>query len=121
MINVKDKVYQALCTVATNVSDIYPQDWETMPAIQYTEEANNVITKTDDEEQMSELRYRVDIWNTGSTSQLAIAVDEALSALGLTRTECMDVQDPSYRRHKQMRYTGVIDNTDEHVYWEYNQ
>lgn len=121
MINVKDQIYDALCGIADNVSDIYPQDWETMPAIQYTEEANNVVEKTDDVEQTAELRYRIDIWNNGSTSQAALAVDAALSALGLTRTECMDVPDPSYRRHKQMRYVGNIDNTTEHVFWEYNR
>lgn len=121
MINVKDQIYDALCEVADNVSDVYPQNWEIMPAIQYTEEANNVVTKTDNEEQISELRYRIDIWNVGSTSQLALAVDAALSGLGLTRTECMDVADPSGKRHKQMRYVGNIDNTNEQVYWEYNQ
>ena len=121
MINVKDQVYSALCTVTENVSDIYPRSWEVMPAIQYTEEANTVVTKTDNAEQISELRYRIDIWNTGSTSQLALDVDEALSALGLTRTECMDVADPSGNRHKQMRYVGNIDNNTQHVYWQYNQ
>lgn len=121
MINVKDQVYSALATVCSNVSDVYPQDWETMPAIQYTEESNTVYTKTDGAEQLSYLRYRIDVWNTGSTTQLSLDVDAALSALGLTRVECQDVSDPSFRRHKSMRYEGIIDNTNETVYWNNNR
>lgn len=121
MINVKDKVYSGLLEVCDNTSDIYPQDWEHMPAIQYTEEANRVYEKTDETEQMSYLRYRVDIWDNGSTSETALKVDEKLSALGLVRIECQDVADPSYRRHKQMRYEGIIDNNTEVVYWNGNR
>ena len=64
------------------------------------------------------LRYRIDIWNTGSTSQLALAVDEAISELGLVRTQCMDVADPRGLRQKQMRYEGIIDVSSQMVYWE---
>lgn len=119
MINVKDQVYAALQSVeaAASVTDLYPQDWTQLPAIQYTEEANNVFEKTDQKEQLAQLTYRVDIWNTGSTSLLALAVDEVLSALGLTRTSCMDVTDGTNMRHKQMRYEGVIDMDGDIVYW----
>ena len=117
MINVKDQVYEALSGVFQNVSDVYPLTWDEFPVIQYTEEANNVITKTDNREQMALLRYRIDIWNNGSTSNMAIAVDNALAPLGLTRVECADVPDPSNHRHKQMRYEGVIDVNNEQVYW----
>lgn len=121
MINVKDQVYAALSVVCDNVSDVYPQDWETMPAIQYTEESNTVYTKTDGTEQLSYLRYRIDVWNIGSTTQLSLAVDEALADLGLTRIECQDISDPTFRRHKSMRYEGIIDNETETVYWNGNR
>lgn len=121
MINVKDQVYAALQTVADNVSDVYPTTWESFPAIQYTEEANNVQTRTDDQERLSYLRYRVDIWDRGSTSTTAISVDEALSPLGLVRIECQDVADPSGLRHKEMRYEGIIDVSNEQMYWTGNQ
>ena len=117
MINVKDQVYAALSAQFENVSDIYPLSWESFPVVQYTEEANNVVTKTDNREQLASLKYRIDIWNNGSTSQLAIEVDEALAPLGLTRTMCSDVPDPSNHRHKQMRYEGVIDVNSEQVFW----
>lgn len=118
MINVKDKVYEALCSVCDNVTDVYPGDWENLPAIQYTEEGNTVYTKVDEEEAVSRLRYRIDIWNNKSTTEMSLAVDKAVSALGLVRTQCYDVEDPSRRRHKQMRYEGNIDNETGTVYWE---
>ena len=119
MINVKDQVYNALLTVADedHVSDIYPQTWAHLPAIQYTEEDNSVVTKTDTEEQYANLRYRIDIWDTESTSHTALAVDAAVSALGLTRTACQDAADPSGLRHKVMRYEGIIDVNTQIVYW----
>ena len=117
MINVKDQVYAALCDVAENVSDVYPQSWAVLPAIQYTEEDNSVYTRTDADEQYANLRYRIDIWDTKSTSLTALAVDEAVSELGLIRTGCMDAADPSGMRHKVMRYEGIIDVNTETVYW----
>lgn len=117
MINVKDQVYAALCEVASNVSDVYPQSWATLPAIQYTEEDNSVYTRTDADEQFATLRYRIDIWDSKSTSLTALAVDEAISALGLIRTACSDAADPSGMRHKVMRYEGIIDVNTEMVYW----
>ena len=121
MINVKDQVYAALAEQFENVSDIYPLTWETFPVVQYTEEANNVVLKTDEEEKLAQLRYRIDIWNNGSTSEAALLVDAALAPLGLTRTECQDVPDPTNHRHKQMRYEGIIDVSTEVVYWTGNQ
>lgn len=118
MINVKDQIYQALLTVTEQVTDVYPTTWEQFPSIQYTEEANNVAEYTDLKEQLSYLRYRIDIWSQGSTSETALAVDDALAALGLVRTECQDVPDPSGLRHKQMRYEATINVNTEQVYWQ---
>lgn len=121
MINVKDQVYAALLTVTDNVSDLYPSNWIDFPTIQYAEEANNVVTVTDDREQYAYLRYRVDIWDKGSTSLTAIAVDNALAPLGLIRVECSDTPDPSGLRHKQMRYEATIDVNNEQMYWTSSQ
>ena len=123
MINVKDQVYTALKTVASNVSDLYPGNWADLPAIQYTEEANNVRTRTDNEEQLAYLRYRVDIWDQGSTSVTAVAVDNVLAPLGLVRVECEDspAADAAGWRHKVMRYEGIIDVHTEQMYWDGNQ
>jgi hypothetical protein len=119
MINVKDQVAQAILRAVPNgeVSDLYPQEDTAFPAVQYSEEANNVFEKTDEEEQLARLRYRIDIWDRASTSPTAMAIDREVSALGLTRVECADVPDPSGLRHKQMRYDGVIDVKSQTVYW----
>lgn len=117
MKNVKDQVYNAILTVAENVSDLYPKDWSILPAIQYVEEDNSVFERTDDKEQKSKVRYRIDIWHNKSTSDIAVKVDEAISKLGLVRTGCSDVPDPSGMKHKQMRYEGIISMDDDYVYW----
>lgn len=116
MINVKDDLYTALCSVTANVTDYYPRDWEQDLAIQYMEEENKVAEFTDMKEQKAYCRYRIDIWAKRSTSQAAIAVDAVVSELGLVRTQCMDVEDPSGRKHKQMRYEMVIDVETGQVY-----
>lgn len=119
MINVKDEVYEALCTVTDNVTDFYPRDWEKDLAIQYMEEDNKVMEYTDMKEQKAYCRYRIDIWAKKSTSAAAVAVDQAIAALGLKRIQCMDVEDPSGLKHKQMRYEMVIDVKTKQVYHSY--
>lgn len=116
MINVKEQVYEAIKDISDNVSDGYPKDWAKLPAIQYTEEDNSVYEFTDGEEQKASLRYRIDIWDNLTTSTAAMAVDAAISKLGLVRTLCQDVQDPSGLKHKVMRYEGVIDVHNEDMY-----
>lgn len=127
MINVKDQIYAAISAAVENVTDpylkgrenvtdSYPKSWENLPAVQYMEEENNVAEWTDDREQKSYCRYRVDIWNNRSTSEVALKIDQAISALGLKRSQCMDVDDPSGLKHKVMRYEMVIDVNTQEVY-----
>ena len=116
MINVKDEVYAALCTVADSVTDHYPRSWENDTSIQYMEEDNNVAENTSRGESKSYVRYRIDIWSNKNTSLTAVAVDAAISPLGLKRIQCMDVEDPNGMKHKQMRYEGIIDINSRYVY-----
>lgn len=116
MINVKNEVHAALCAVTDNVTDGYPRDWEQDLSIQFMEEENKVVEYTDMEEQKAYVRFRVDVWHRKSTSAAAEAVDAAMSKLGLRRTQCLDVDDPSGRKHKQMRYEMVIDVKTGQVY-----
>ena len=118
MKNVKDQVYAALLAVTKNVSDTYPKDWVDFPTIQYVEENNSVLERTDNTEQTAKVSYKVDIWHNQSTSDTALAVDSAVSALGLVRTYCADAPDPSGLKHKVMRYEGIIDMGSEIVCWE---
>ena len=118
MKNVKDEVYAKLLTGTENTSDQYPQNWSTFPVIQYVEEDNSVAEWTDDKEQKARVRYRIDIWHNVSTSQSTLDVDAAVSQLGLRRTACSDVPDPSGLKHKMMRYEGIIDMGNDYVYWK---
>lgn len=117
MKNVKDQVYAALSAVFKNVTDQYPKDWADLPALQYVEEDNKVHERTTEGETKSYVRYKVDIWDNRSTSEAALLVDNALSALGLTRTFCQDTPDPSGMKHKVMRYEAIIDMESDLVYW----
>lgn len=116
MINVKDQLYKALLGVTDNITDAYPRNWEKDLAIQYMEEENKVFEYTDMKEQKAIVRYRIDIWHRRSTSDAAVAVDAAVSSLGLLRIQCQDVDDPSGRKHKVMRYEMIIDVETEQVY-----
>lgn len=116
MINIKPTIYNAINPLSSNVNDTYPSDWTTFPVIQYIEEENKTHTKTDDKEQMAYVRYKIDIWNDKSTSDIAMAVDEVLSNLGLKRTQSLDVPDTSKLKHKLMRFEGIIDINDMRIY-----
>jgi hypothetical protein len=91
MINVKSEVYNAIREISSNVSDSYPSDWATIPAIQYVEEDNHVAEFTDGKEDKAYVRYKIDIWHNKSTSDAALQVDENISSLGLKRIACTDV------------------------------
>ena len=109
MINVKPEIYAELKKVTSNVNDSYPSDWATFPVVQYIEEENKTSEKTDDREQKAYIRFKIDIRNNRSTSSSATLVDELISALGLVRTQCLDVTDTSQLKHKVMRFEGTID------------
>lgn len=127
MINVKDQVYEALCSVSgdNEVSDIYPTDWSHKNTIQYIEEDNSAHEITGGAsglvEESSKLDYTIHLWSYDSLSALAIEVNDKLFALGLRRNSCRDADDPSGRRHKVMRFGGIINNNDEHVNWNNNR
>lgn len=116
MINIKPLILKELKKISENVNDTYPSDWSTFPVIQYVEEDNKTHTKTDDKEQLTYIRYKIDIWNNRSTSDIAIAVDEVLSSLGLIRIQCLDTPEPNQLKHKVMRYEGIIDVNNMRVY-----
>ncbi len=119
MINVKDIIYKELSKTIENISDAYPQDWASLPAVQYVEEENKVHDYTDDKEQSSFIRYRIDIWDNKSTSKTACDVDDVMAKLGFLRTNCADVPDPSGLKHKQIRYEAIIDCDKQFIYHTY--
>ena len=116
MINIKPIILKELKKVSINVNDSYPSDWATFPVIQYVEEDNKTHTKTDDKEQLAYIRYKIDIWNNGSTSDTAVVVDGVLSSLGLKRIQSIDTPEPNQLKHKVMRFVGIIDVNNMRVY-----
>lgn len=125
MKNIKDLVYEALAEKFGNVTDSYPSDWANLPAVQITEEENKEYEHTTKEDK-SYVRYRVDIWDTKSTSESAVLVNKALGSnigedgiqegIGLIRTGCSDNNEPTMK-HKAMRFEGIIDMESDAVYW----
>ena len=118
MINVKDIVYKEISSVR-ECSDSYPQSFVILPAIQYTEEENNVFEYTDNKEASSYIRYRIDIWDNKSTSKTACDIDAVMAKLGFKRISCSDVADPSGLKHKLMRYEAIIDCSKQYIYHNY--
>ena len=116
MINVKDKLVNELEKVVNNVSDTYPQSFQTMPAVSYCEENNSVYEETDEGEASSLIRFRIGIWDTVSTSQTAVKIDEVISKFGFKRIACSDVGEPTGIKHKLMRYEAVIDIDQSAIY-----
>jgi hypothetical protein len=115
--NVKDEVYKALSNVSPYVTDSYPSDWVNLPAIQYIEDENKVYERTGNTENKAYVRYVIDVWHNKSTTVTTLAVDVKISELGLVRTSCKDVPDPSGLKHKHIVYEGIIDMNSDIVYW----
>lgn len=125
MINVKEKVYQALKGIPemlNSVTDSWPQDWKNRQTIIYTEEENKSYERAGYKTTKSYCRYRIDIFCKGSTSSLCQAVDRVLgynvedgTGLGMTRTFCQDDNEGDYR-HKIMRYECIVSDTDGCIY-----
>ncbi|CIT99178.1 hypothetical protein [Streptococcus pneumoniae] len=86
MINIKPVIYKELQKVADNVTDTYPSDWETFPVVIFLEEQNKPGDWFDDQEQKSSIRYKVDIFDDTSTSELAVKINQIFESLGLRRT-----------------------------------
>ena len=116
MINIKPVIYKELQKVADNVTDTYPSDWETFPVVIFLEEQNKPGDWFDDKEQKTTIRYKVDIFDNDSTSNLAVKINEIFASLGLRRIESQDIPDPSHLRHKSMRFEGIVDLDSELVY-----
>ena len=116
MINIKPVIFKELQKVADNVTDTYPSDWETFPVVIFLEEQNKPGDWFDDKEQKTSIRYKVDIFDNDSTSDLAVKINEIFAPLGLRRIESQDIPELSHLRHKLMRFEGIVDLDSQLVY-----
>ena len=89
MINIKRLVMEELEKICPDATDSFPDDFTSETQIQYTEEENKAQDVSGNKVITSYVRYRIDIWNQKSTSDLACAVDEKMNGvLGLMRIGC---------------------------------
>lgn len=111
----KQRVANALATIeGVTVTASYNTAMKQLPSILYAEVVN---TKANEgKEKRTNLAYSIDIYSKSSTTTIASKVDELISALGLKRGQCLDLDDPSGLRHKSMKYSGVYDYNTNRIY-----
>lgn len=118
MVNLKPTIYQALAPITEHVYDQYPQgdDWD-YPVIIYADEHNVPETFTSDGERQSMLRFRVEIHSGyGKTTDLGIAVNVAMTSLGLRRIFNQETNDPAGRKIRTIRFEGIYDQELDRMY-----
>lgn len=122
MVNLKGKILEVLekaveqAGITAEITDSFPDDFTMDTQFQYTEEQNKPQSLSGTKCINSYVRYRIDIWNPRSTSELAVLVDKALNGeIGLVRSDCMDDNGNS-KKHKIMRYEGIVNENDGRVY-----
>lgn len=112
MINLKPTIYELLYYAIPidrdQINTSYPQDWSVFPIVQFTEEQNKTHIKCDGKERIAYFRYRIDIWDEVSTTDLSIEVDNAMTSIGFERTSSIDITEPNGLEHKVIRYEGYI-------------
>ena len=112
MINQKPIVYEKLKELqdeklVKDVCEEGKQDWSKIPCITYMELENTPADYGDDEEYLSALAIKADVWGTLSSevSKIAIQVVNKMKELGDERTLYLDVNDSnSKQKHKTMRF-----------------
>lgn len=87
-----------------------------LPSILYSELLNTNGNKGN--EVRTNLAYSVDVYSDTSTTILASQADDAMTGLGFKRGACIDLDDPSGIRHKNMKYTAVYDAITNKYYQE---
>lgn len=116
MINIKPLIVKMLKESKVDIYEEYPSDFNKLPCICYTEEENSTYSFTDKEE-YSRVSYRIDIWNTTSTSDLALTVDNIMQGRGFKRVFSFDAND-DYYKHKVLRYSAIIHNQSLRIFKE---
>lgn len=112
MINQKPIVYAKLKemqdeNLVKDVCEEGKQDWSKLPCITYMELGNEPSDFVDDEEYISSLAIKADVWGTSSSevSKIAMQVVKKMQEIGYQRTSYLDVNDSnSKQKHKTMRF-----------------
>lgn len=113
----KKLVGDALAEITgVTVTGSYEVGMKSLPCIIYSELVNTKASKG--QELRTNLAYGIKIYSTSSTTKIASQVDEKMSSLGFKRGQCLDLDDPSGLRHKDMKYSGVYDWFTQRIYEE---
>lgn len=119
MINIKPQIVSTLKTIPgiKQVCYSWPEDFEKIPCITYKIEDNSTNTITDNEEQLSNIRFEIDIWTEGASenSSIAAQVDNLFSGMGFQRGFYNDFKDDRLI-HGVMKYYGIVDKNKKYVY-----
>lgn len=115
MYDVKPDVSAELNSIpGVTVADVRPANWNALPYIFYYEVENNnplLISGSP----LSDVTLQIEIWSEGSTSALAMQVDQLLTGMGFRRQFSADVPDSADVRHKTMRFQGIVDARNHRV------
>jgi len=113
------EVHTALNGTGYTTDYQFPQGERTFPSITFYEADNSVDTRADGSEYLTAVSYIVDLWaaTPETTAAMALTVDTALAALGLSRTFSTDLYEQDTKiHHKSMRYRGVIHIAEQKIY-----
>jgi|GEM_PF-2130864 len=120
MISLKDLIGSELEKIEglnDSITTGYPQQWSKFPIVVYQEETNQPHTITDNEEQLTTIGYKIDIWTKKtSTTSFSLEIDKVMTGLGFRRTNAVDQDEPNGLRHKVMRYRAVVSTDEKYIY-----
>lgn len=93
----------------------YPKDFAKMPTVTYSENNNSDAGYTE-QEVVTDLEYQFDIWAKGSTSGLALQLDDLITPLGFRRAGSNELVDTNTGlNHRILRYRGRYDSIMERI------
>lgn len=119
MTNIKPLILSTLETIQgiKQVCYSWPEDFGKIPCITYKIEDNSIHTITDNEEQLSNIRFQIDIWTEGASenSSIAAQIDTLFSGMGFERVSYNDLKDGALI-HGVMKYFGIVDKDKKYVY-----
>lgn len=114
MISLKQYVYETLSQALdpVEVFYFYPSHKAALPNVSYYEAENRTQGQADTIEYLTELAYVVDVWgrDPDQNTQIALTIDQAMSAAGFRRAFAYDLFEPDTGiYHTTMRYRALSD------------
>lgn len=112
MIDLTLPLREALEGVIACVQGQYPAPQAAFPSAVLYESGNAVQARCDGRAHLHALEYTIELWafSPAETHALAARADEAVSALGFSRTSCTDIYDEDAAAYRRvMQYCALCD------------